>query len=40
VGLLSRGGVPLMASMAQLGWRPSDAPAAWWDQLRRGFTGR
>ena len=40
VGLLSRGGMPLLASMAQLGWRPNDSTSAWWDQLRRGFTGR
>lgn len=40
LGTLSRGGLPMVASMAQLGWRPNDSPAAWWGQLRRGISGR
>lgn len=40
LGTLSRGGLPLLASMLHLGWKPSDSPAAWWGQLRRGLIGR
>lgn len=32
-GLLGQGGLPLLGSMARLGWRPGDSPAAWWAQL-------
>ena len=40
IGTLSRGGIPLAASMAQLGWRPNDSPAAWLGQVGRGLRGR
>ena len=39
-GGLGRGGWPLLRSMAALGWRPNDAPAAWWGQLSRGIRAR
>lgn len=40
LGALRRGGLPLLLSMAQPGWRPNDTPGAWWGQLRRGIPGR
>lgn len=40
LGSLRLGGMPLLGSMVQLGWRPNDPPSAWWGQLRKGITGR
>jgi len=40
LGSLRLGGLPLLGSMVQLGWRPNDAPTAWWGQLCKGITGR
>jgi hypothetical protein len=40
IGLLQRGGWPLVQSMAQPGWRPNDAPGAWWGQVRQAINRR
>ena len=40
IGLLARGGWPLLGSMAHAGWRPNDSPAAWWGQLQAGLARR
>jgi len=39
-GGLGRGGWPFLRSMGAIGWRPNDAPAAWWGQLSRGIRVR